>query len=155
MLTVVMRRPALDDMPLSRGTAASGRSAGGGPNASSGVKPAAHNPAMSSSSAPPARTYARRLKLFAIVRCPESFSHFTLFHQREGVVDVLHDDDALRRHAADDAVEKAVVYTRRIRFAVRARDERDIRTAALDDSPQHQFARRQCRKAGQFLSGAR
>src|SRR5688572_16201846 len=118
MLTVVMRRPALDDIPFSRGAAASGRSGGGGPNASSGVKPAAHNPARSSSSAPPVRTYASRLKLFAIFRCPESFSHFALFHQREGVIDVLHDDDALRRHASDNAVEKAIVCTCRIRLAI-------------------------------------
>ena len=95
-------------------------SGGGGPNASSGVRPAAHNPARSSSSAPPVRTYASRCVLFAIFRCPESLSHFALFHQREGIVDFLHDDDALRRHASDDAVEKSIVHMRRVRFAVRA-----------------------------------
>ena len=123
MLTVVMRRPALDDIPFSRGAGAAVSErrfagSGGGPNASSGVRPAAHNPARSSSNAPPVRTYASRCVLFAIFRCPESFSHFALFHQREGIVDFLHDDDALRRHTSDDAVEEAIVHTRRVRFAV-------------------------------------
>src|SRR5687767_14839181 len=105
MLTVVMRRPALDDMPFSFGAGTAGVSGAGRPNAPSGVRSAAHNPARSSSSAPPVRTYAKRFVLFAIFRSPESLSHFTLFHQREWIVDFLHDDDALRRHTSDDTIE--------------------------------------------------
>src|SRR5687767_3084051 len=120
MLTVVMRRPALADIPFSfgaGGVAESGAPApaarsGGGPNASSGVRPAAHNPARSSSKAPPVRTYASRCVLFDIFRRPESLSHFALFNEREWIVDFLHDDDALRRHTSDDAIEQAIVHMR-------------------------------------------
>ena len=49
------------------------------------------------------------LRFFPIFRGPESLSHFTLLDQRERIVDVLHDDDALRRHASDDAIKKAIV----------------------------------------------
>src|SRR5688500_14864876 len=120
MLTVVMRRPALDDMPFNRGAGASAGSgapaspkrSGGGPNAPRGARSAAHNPARSSSNAPPVRTYASRFVLFAIFRSPESLSHFALFHQREWIVDFLHDDDALRRHTSDDAVQEPIVHTR-------------------------------------------
>src|SRR5687768_15864797 len=117
MLTVVMRRPALVDMPLNRGAgpALSGAPAspprsGGGAKASSGVSPAAHNPATRSSTAPAVRTI--RCVLFAIFRGPESLSHFALFHQRERIVDFLHDDDALRRYASNHAVQNPIVHMR-------------------------------------------
>src|SRR4029453_987833 len=58
MLTVVIRRPALVDMPLNRGAGPGAGSAGGGPNATTGVSPAAHNPAKTSTKAPPVRRYA-------------------------------------------------------------------------------------------------
>src|SRR5918996_1062148 len=112
MLRVVMRRPALADMPFSRGAvlASSGAWA---PIAAAAmgwpVRPAAHNPARSSSSAPPVRTYASRFVLFAIFRGPESLSHFALFHQREWIVDFLHDDNPLRRHASNHAVQQTIV----------------------------------------------
>src|SRR5918999_1146295 len=107
MVTVVMRRPALVDIPLNRGAGAAAFSGapGGGAKASSGVSPAAHNPASRSSSAPPVRTYDR-YELFAIFRGPESLSNFALLYQRERIVDFLHDHDALRRHASNDAIQK-------------------------------------------------
>src|SRR6185295_16473946 len=115
MLIVVMRRPALDVIPLKRVAGAAafsgapGSAPGGGPKASSGVRPAAHNPARSSSNAPPVRTYANRCVLFAIFRGPESLSHFALLHQRERIVDFLHDDDPVGRHTSNDAIQETIV----------------------------------------------
>src|SRR5262245_50126803 len=125
MVTVVILRPALAERPLSTGAVAFGVS-GGGPKAPSSAPSVTQRLASTSKMALPSRINAGFLVLFAIFRGPESLSHFPLLHQRERIVDFLHDDDALRCHRSDDSVEQPIVHMCSIGLAVGSGDNRHV-----------------------------
>ena len=117
MVTVVIRRPALADSAFNCGALARPcrrRSERAESRQADGPERHQHEHERAAESG---ETPVGCL-LFAIFRCPESLSHFPLLHERQWIVDFLHDHQALRGDAPDHAVQQPIVHVRRERLAV-------------------------------------
>src|SRR5918994_4590098 len=85
----------------------------------------------------------RRMNLFPFVGALEALPNLLVLHDRQRVVDLLNDDDAVRSNRFDRTVSEPIVRANHVGLLIRPLHDRDVAAAVLQDAPHRQLGDRQ------------